>query len=127
MKKQDSKYGTRCVRNDMFIALVCSESNLAFIPKDTQWVGSGVTTYINISMQGFLWSKLSSEAEIFIFGGDGNKVTVEAIRTFRLELKPGFYLDLIETFVAPYFSHLYMLEVVSSYIKIPQISSRDTN
>lgn len=32
--------------------------------------------------------------------GDGNKVTVEAIWTFRLLLKTGFNLDLIETFVA---------------------------
>ena len=35
--------------------------------------------------------------------GDGNKVAVEAIRTFRLLLKTGFHLDLLETFIAPSF------------------------
>ena len=35
--------------------------------------------------------------------GDGKKVTVEPIGTFRLHLKTGFYLDLFETFVVPSF------------------------
>ena len=35
--------------------------------------------------------------------GDGKKVAVEAIGTFRLQLKNGFYLDLFETFVVPSF------------------------
>ncbi|RDX69837.1 hypothetical protein CR513_50995, partial [Mucuna pruriens] len=35
----------------------------------------------------------------FIFVGDGNKVVVEAIGTFKLQLKNGFHLNLFETFV----------------------------
>jgi len=31
--------------------------------------------------------------------GDGKRVAIEAIGTFRLQLKTGFYLDLFETFV----------------------------
>ena len=34
-----------------------------------------------------------------IFVGDDKRVIVEAIGTFRLHLKIGFYLDLFETFV----------------------------
>jgi len=56
-----------------------------------------------MSMQGYLWSRPPSDAERFIFVGDGNKVAVEAIGTFRLRLKTGFLLDLFETFVAPSF------------------------
>ena len=39
----------------------------------------------------------------YIFVGDGKKVKVEAIRTFRLLLKSGTYLDLNETYVVPSF------------------------
>ena len=46
---------------------------------------------------------LPSDAERFIFVGDGNRVAVEAIGTFRLLLKIRVYLDLFETFVAPSF------------------------
>ena len=35
--------------------------------------------------------------------GDDKRVAMEAIRTFRLQLKTGFYLDLFETFVVPSF------------------------
>ena len=35
--------------------------------------------------------------------GDGKKVAMEAIGTFRLQLKNGFYLDLFVTFVVPSF------------------------
>ena len=97
--------------------------------------------------------------------GDGKKVVVEAIGTFRLQLKTGFYFDLFETFVIPSFrrnlisissldkfgfscsfgnnkvslyqnsnmvgsgsliDNLYMLDVVSSYNEILQISSHGT-
>jgi len=54
-------------------------------------------------MQGCLWNRLPSDDESFIFVGDGKKVAVKAIGTFRLQLKTGFYLDLFETFVVPSF------------------------
>ena len=56
-----------------------------------------------MSMQGCLWSRPPTDAERFIFVGDGKKVPVEAIGSFRLLLKTSVYLDLIETFVAPSF------------------------
>ena len=52
---------------------------------------------------GCLWRRLSNDDERFIFVGDGKKVAVEAIGTFRFQLKTGFYLDLLETFVVPSF------------------------
>ncbi|RDY11434.1 hypothetical protein CR513_03907, partial [Mucuna pruriens] len=39
-----------------------------------------------------------NDDEKFIFVDDGNKVVVEVIGTFKLQLKTGFYLDLFETF-----------------------------
>jgi len=108
---------------------------------------------------------MPNDDERFIFVGDGKKVVVEAIGTFRLQLKTGFYLDLFETFVVLSFrrilisisnldkfgfscslgnnkvslyqnskmvgsgsliDNLYMLDVVSSYNEILQISSRGT-
>ena len=62
----------------------------------------GVTTHISVTM-GCLWRRLSNDDERFIFVGDGKKVAVEAIGTFRFQLKTGFYLDLLETFVVPSF------------------------
>jgi len=72
------------VKKDKFLNLVCSEVNLAFVPKDTWWVDYGATTHISMTMQGCLWSQLPSDDERFIYVGDGKKVAVEAIGTFRL-------------------------------------------
>ena len=66
-------------------------------------VNSDATTHIRMTMQGFLWSRRPSDDEMFIFVGDGKKFAVEAVGTFRLQLKTGFYLDLFETFVVPSF------------------------
>ena len=87
----------------LLLTIVCSKVNLAFVPKDTWWVDSGATTHISMTMQGCLWSRPPSDDERFIFVGDGKKVAVEPIGTFRLHLKTGFYLDLFETFVVPSF------------------------
>ncbi|RDX60278.1 hypothetical protein CR513_61593, partial [Mucuna pruriens] len=70
---------------------------------NTWWLDSRATTHISVTMQGCLWSRPPSDDERFIFVGDDNKVAVEAIGTFRLQLKTGFCLDLFETFVVPYF------------------------
>jgi hypothetical protein len=101
MKKECSKYAAWREKKGNFLTFVCSEINLVSVPKDTWWVDSGATTHISMSMQGCLWSRPPSDAERFIYVGDGNKVAVEAIGTFRLLLKTGFHLDLVETFVAP--------------------------
>ena len=52
-----------------------------------------------VSMQGCLSCRKPSDDERYIYVGDGNPVEVEAIGTFRLLLRTGFYLDLIETHV----------------------------
>ncbi|CAJ2664638.1 unnamed protein product [Trifolium pratense] len=101
MKKDCSKYAAWREKKGNFFTFVCSEINLVSVPKDTWWVDSGATTHISMSMQGCLWSRPPSDAERFIYVGDDNKVAVEAIGTFRLLLKTGFHLDLLETFVAP--------------------------
>jgi hypothetical protein len=101
MKKDCSKYATWRKKKGNFLTFVCSEINLVSVSKDTWWVDSGATTHISMSMHGCLWSRPPSDAERFIYVGDGNKVAVEAIGTFRLLLKTGFHLDLVETFVAP--------------------------
>ncbi|RDX86466.1 hypothetical protein CR513_32196, partial [Mucuna pruriens] len=51
----------------------------------------------------FLWSRPPSKDKRFIFVGDDNKVAVEAIGTFILQLKTRYYLDLFETFVVSSF------------------------
>ncbi|CAJ2653575.1 unnamed protein product [Trifolium pratense] len=101
MKKDCSKYASWREKKGNFLTFVCSEINLVSVPKDTWWVDSGATTHISMSMQGCLWSRPPSDAKRFIYVGDGNKVAVEAIGTFRLLLKTDFHLDLVETFVAP--------------------------
>jgi len=66
--------------------------------------------------------------------GDDKRVAVEAIGTFRLQLKIGFYLDLFETFVVLSFRqnlisissldkfgflvHLEIIKLVSTKIQI---------
>ena len=103
MKRECPKYAAWRVKKGKLLALVCSEVNLTSVPKDTWWVDSGATTHISLSLQGCLWSRLPSDAERFIYVGDGKTVAVEAIGTFRLLLKTGLYLDLEETYVVPSF------------------------
>ncbi|RDX94460.1 hypothetical protein CR513_23156, partial [Mucuna pruriens] len=79
------------------------EINLTFVPTDTWWLDSGATTHISVTMQGCLWSRPPSDDERFIFVGDSNKVAVEAIGTFRFQMKTEFCLDLFETFIVSYF------------------------
>ncbi|RDY05986.1 hypothetical protein CR513_10102, partial [Mucuna pruriens] len=151
MKKHCPKYVAWHVKKGKFLALVCSEVNLTFVPKDTWWVHCGATTHISVTMQGFLWSRLPSDYERFIFVNDGNK------------LKTKFILDLFETFGVPslrwnlisisslenfglscsfgnnkvslYYNlnvisygslidNLYIFYIVSSYKKIPQTNSQ---
>ena len=103
MKKDCPKYAAWREKKGNGLTLVCSEANLSSVPIDTWWVDSGATTHICVSMQGCLWSRPPNDAERFIYVGNGNKVPVEAIGHFRLLLKTGCYLDLLDTFVAPSF------------------------
>ncbi|RDX68108.1 hypothetical protein CR513_52937, partial [Mucuna pruriens] len=99
---------------------------------------------ISLLAQSCLWSR--SDDEKFILVGDDNKVVVELIETFKLQLKTGFHLDLFKIFVVPSFSldkfvstkiqnvvcsgflidNLYTSDVVSFRNKILQIGSRGT-
>ena len=54
-------------------------------------------------MQGCLSCRRPSDAERYIYVGDGQVVQVEAIGKFRLLLKTEFYLDLDETFIVSSF------------------------
>jgi len=78
MKKECPKYATWHVKKGKSLAFICFEVNLAFVPKDTWWVDFGATTHISVTMQGCLWSRLSSDDDRFIFVGDDKKVAVEA-------------------------------------------------
>ena len=102
-KKDCSKYTAWHVKKGTLLTLVCFKVNLTFVPEYTWWVDSGATTHISVSMQGCLRSRAPTDAERFIFVGDGKSVAVVAIGTFRLLLKTGLYLDLEETFVVPSF------------------------
>ena len=102
-KKQCTNYHAWRAKKGTLLNLVCSEVNLTSVPKHTWWIDSGATTHISVSIQGCLSCRNPNDGERYIFVGDGKKVEVEAIRTFRLFLKSGTYLDLNETYVVPSF------------------------
>ena len=91
-----------CQEKGMFFTLVCSEVNLASVPRNTWWLDSGATTNISVSMQGCLSYQRPRDDERYIFVDDEKSVEVEAIEYFRL-LGTYFYLDLKNTFIIPSF------------------------
>jgi len=103
VKKKCTKYHAWHAKKGMFLTLVCSEVNLASVPKNTWWLDSGVTTNISVSMQDCLSYRKSIDYERWIYVGDGKSVEVEVIGHFRLLLCIDFYLDLKDTFVVPSF------------------------
>jgi hypothetical protein len=103
VKKECAKYHAWRAKKGMFLTLVCSEVNLASVPRNTWWLDSGATTNISVSMQGCLSYRKPNDAERCIYVGDGKSVEVEAIGHFRLLLSIGYYLDLMDTFVVPSF------------------------
>ena len=102
-KKQCTNYHAWRAKKGTLLNLVFSEVNLTSVPKHTWWIDSGPTTHISVSMQGYLSCRNPNDGERYIFVGDGKKVKVEAIKTFRLFLKSGTYLNLNETYVVPSF------------------------
>ncbi|GMI70291.1 hypothetical protein HRI_000698400 [Hibiscus trionum] len=103
LKKDCTKYHAWRAKKGMNLILVCSEVNLASVPRNTWWLDSGATTHISVSMQGCLSYRKPNDGERNIFVGDGKSVEVEAIVHFRLLLGTDFYLDLKDTFVVPSF------------------------
>ncbi|KAK9672848.1 hypothetical protein RND81_12G129000 [Saponaria officinalis] len=96
IKKNCTKYHAR-------LAKQTKKVNLASVPRNTWWVDSGTTTHISVSMQGCLKHRRPIDGERYIYAGDGKSVEVDAIKTFRLLLRTGLYLDLEDTFVVPSF------------------------
>jgi len=97
IKKECTKYYTWRAKKGMFFILVCSEVNLASIPRNTWWLDSGTTTHISVSMRGCLSYRKPSDGEKYIFMGDEKSVEVEVIGHFRLLLGTDFYLELKDT------------------------------
>ncbi|KAH9782842.1 hypothetical protein KPL71_009093 [Citrus sinensis] len=103
VKKECTKYHAWRVKKGTFLTLVCSETNLASVPRNTWWIDLGATTHICVSLQGYLSYRPPSDAERCIYVGDGKTVEVEEIGHFRLLMQTGCYLDLLDTFVVPSF------------------------
>ena len=99
-KKQCNNYHAWRAKKGMLLSLVCSEVNLALVPKHTWWIDSGAITHISVSLQG---CRKSTDGERYIYVGNDKTVKVQASGKFRLLLKTGFYLDLNETFVVSSF------------------------
>ncbi|KAK9690672.1 hypothetical protein RND81_09G145600 [Saponaria officinalis] len=92
IKKNCTRYHAwlaKQTKKGTFLNLVCSEVNLASVPRNT-WCGC-------------LKHRRPIDGERYIYVGDGKSVEVDAIGTFRLLLRTGLYLDLEDTFVVPSF------------------------
>ena len=90
MKKEYTKYHAWREKKGMFLTLVCSENNLASIPRNTWWLDSCATSNISVSMQGCLSYRKPINAERYIYVGDGKSVEMKVIGHFRLLLCTGF-------------------------------------
>ena len=80
---------------------ICFESNLTEVPHNTWWINSGCATHVFNVMHEFLSTRTINPNEKFIFVGNKEKVSVEAIRTYRLILDTRYHLDLMDTFYVP--------------------------
>ena len=102
-KKDCASYHNWCVKKGTILTLVCSEVNLASVPRNTWWLDSGSTTNISVSMQGCLSHRSPIDAERRIYFGNGESVEVEAVGIFKLLLSTGHFLELKDTFIVPSF------------------------
>ena len=73
------------------------------VPRHTWWMDSGATIHISVSMQDCLSYRRANDGERYIYVGDDKSVKVEAIDTFRLLLRTGYYFNLKDTYVVPSF------------------------
>jgi len=71
VKKECTKYHTWRTKKGMFYTLVCSDVNLASVPRNSWWLDSVATTHISVSMQGCLSYRKPCDGERYIFIGDG--------------------------------------------------------
>ena len=91
MNNECPKYANWHIKKGKLLNFVCSEVNLALVPNDTWWIDIGATTHVSVTMQGCLRSGVSTDAERYIYVGNGNMVAVEGIGIFRLYLGTGLY------------------------------------
>ena len=86
-------------------AFVYFESNLVEVSYNPWWIDSSCTIHVSNTMQGFLTTQIiNSPNEKFVFIRNKMKAPIEAIRTYRLILNIGHYLDLFETLYVPFIS-----------------------
>ncbi|XP_074336653.1 uncharacterized protein LOC141673816 [Apium graveolens] len=122
VKKECPKYVVWCIKKGRLFTFVCSEVNLTSVPSNTWWVGA--TTHTSVSMQGYIWSQKPSDAERFIYVGDGNAVAVEAIGTFRLSFETGHIVELRDTYVVLSFRwNLDSIFVLDKYARLQRLVS----
>ena len=98
-KKDFTKYHAWREKKGNFITLICAEVNIASIPTNTWWLDSGATIHVSVSMQGCLHYRKPRSEEKDVFTGNDTSARVEAIRTFRLLLNIGHFVDLVDTFL----------------------------
>ena len=114
-KKECTKYHAWSEKKGNFITLVCTKVNLAFVPTDTWWIDSGATIHVSMSMKGCLHFQKPISEEKYVFTGNATSARVEGIKTFRLLLNIGHFVDLIDIFDVPNFRR--NLESVSTLDK----------
>ena len=103
MKMTCTKYAAWHEKKGTLINFVCLEINLVIVPIETWWIDTRATTHISITMQGCLRNRMPTDGEKYIYVGNDNKVAVNVIGIFILQLDSSCTLDLDETFVVPLF------------------------
>ncbi|KAJ9553963.1 hypothetical protein OSB04_018008 [Centaurea solstitialis] len=81
-----------------------SELNFSHVPSNSWWLDTGANVHVSNTMQGFLTTQIIDPTENFLTMGNGDKVPVEAIGTYRLVLVTGHSLDLFQTLYVPLIS-----------------------
>lgn len=90
--EKNPKYHACHAKKVTFLTLVCSDVNLASVPRNTWWLDSGAITNISVSMQGCMNYRKSNDVERYIYVGDDKSVEVEVVGNFILLSSNGFYL-----------------------------------
>jgi hypothetical protein len=84
-------------------ALVCVESNLADVCKNSWWIDSGASIHIAMSLKGFLKQRKPKDHEGKVKMGTDSEVAAEYIGSVKLILESGFKLELKNVLYIPSF------------------------
>ena len=76
------------------LALVCFESNNINVPSNSWWLDTSATIHVTNFMQALRNLRRSSEGELIVRLGNGDKVQVEQIGVISLCLSTGYCLEL---------------------------------